>query len=326
MTAKKFELTIIIPTKNRRVILLQLLESIEQLAAIDRILPEIIVADNNSQDDTHEYLTMTASCFPTRIRHVKVLRPGKSAAINDAVQMSTGDVLAFLDDDVIVDKAWLSSIEEFFQTGRYDAAQGTVRLQSPAGDDLEVQRLNQRYRTIPVVDYKLSIKELRSLNGSNFFVRRDAFNRIGGFDERLGPGASGTSEDVEFAYRLRRCGISIGLAPNAVVYHHVDRSRLNDDYFKERHWHQGKSRLLMEDRGHIQIGCDLVHAYAQYVYYTLRSNERKRYRSKGRIYHYLAMMDTKLKKIPTAGGQLNPVGKGLDCQNRNASRWYGFLR
>ena len=44
--------TIIIPTKNRRQILGQLLGSIGALNDIDRILPEIIVADNNSDDDT----------------------------------------------------------------------------------------------------------------------------------------------------------------------------------------------------------------------------------------------------------------------------------
>lgn len=153
MSVKLFELTIIIPTKGRRAILSQLLDSIKRLTAIARVLPEIIVADNNSQDDTYEYLTATAGCFPTRLRSLRVLRAGKSAAINDAVEMATGNILAFLDDDVIVDSGWLTSIEGFFQTSSYGAAQGTVRLQSPAGDDLEVRRLNQRYRTIPMVEY-----------------------------------------------------------------------------------------------------------------------------------------------------------------------------
>ena len=52
-----FQPTIIIPTKDRREILSHLLDSIQQLTAIDRIVPEIIVADNNSRDDTYEYLT-----------------------------------------------------------------------------------------------------------------------------------------------------------------------------------------------------------------------------------------------------------------------------
>lgn len=293
MSAMAFHPTIIIPTKNRREILSELLDSIKQLASLHRIRPEVIVVDNNSRDDTHEYLTATARHFPTRMRYLGVLRPGKSAAINDAVAISTGNVLAFLDDDVVVDRAWLTSVEEYFQTGKHEVAQGAVRLQSPDGNDPEVQRLNQRYRTIPMIDYKSSLKEVRSLNGSNFFVRRAAFDRIGGFDERLGPGASGTSEDVEFAARSARCGIGIGFVPKAIVYHHVDRNRLTEDYFKQSHWRQGKSRLLIRDRGQVQIKVNLWHAYTQYAYYTLKGNERKRYRSKGRIYHYLSMIEAK---------------------------------
>jgi GT2 family glycosyltransferase len=299
-----FQPTIIIPTKDRREMLSHLLDSIQQLTAIDRIVPEIIVADNNSRDDTYAYLTRIAGSFPTPIRFLRVLRGGKSAAINDAALLSTGNVLAFLDDDVVVDKTWLTSVETFFNTSGYGAAQGTVRLQSPAGDDPEVQRLNQRYRTIPIVDHDSSLKEVRSLNGSNFFVRRDAFDRIGGFDERLGPGASGTSEDVEFASRLAQWGIAIGLAPNAVVYHHVDWDRLTDEYFIKRHWQQGRSRLLISDRSHVQIGLNLVRANAQYVYYTLIGKERKRYRSKGRIYHYLGMIDAKRKKFRSLEGNV----------------------
>jgi len=297
-----FQPTIIIPTKDRREILPHLLDSIRQLTAIDRIVPEIIVADNNSRDDTYEYLTGIAGSFPTTIRFLRVLRGGKSAAINDAVRLSTGNVLAFLDDDVVVDKTWLTSVETFFNTSGYGVGQGTVRLQSPAGDDPEVRRLNQRYRTIPIIDHDASLKEVRSLNGSNFFVRRGTFDRIGGFDERLGPGASGTSEDVEFASRLAQWGIAIGLAPNALVYHHVDRNRLTDEYFIKRHWQQGRSRLLISDRSHVQIGFNLVRANAQYVYYTLIGKERKRYRSKGRIYHYLGMIDAKRKKFRSLDG------------------------
>ncbi len=302
MGAQPFYPTIIIPTKDRREILSHLLDSIKQLSAIDRIGPEIIVADNNSRDDTYDYLAVTARRFPTTIRLMRALRGGKSTAINDAVRLSTGNVLAFLDDDVIVDKTWLTSVETFFNTSGYGVGQGTVRLQSPAGDDTEVRRLNQRYRTIPTIDHDASLKEVRSLNGSNFFVRRGAFDRIGGFDERLGPGASGTSEDVEFASRLAQGGIAIGLAPDAVVYHHVDRNRLTNEYFIKKHWQQGRSRLLISDRSHVQIGFNLLRANAQYVYYTLIGQERKRYRSKGRIYHYLGMIDAKRKKF-----------RSLDC-------------
>jgi GT2 family glycosyltransferase len=296
LTATPFRPTIIIPTRDRREILSQLLDSIKQLEEIERILPEVIVADNDSRDGTYDYVEAMVRSYPTTMAVLRVLRAGKSAAINEAVRVSTGNLLAFLDDDVVVDKAWLTSAEGYFQAGAYRAAQGTIRLHSPAGDDPEVQRLNQRYRTIPKVEYDSSVTEVRSLNGSNCFVRREAFERIGGFDERLGPGASGTSEDVELAMRLARAGIEIGYANKARVYHQVDRNRLTEEYFERRHWQQGKSRLLMHDQGSLQIRFNLARSYIQYGYYTWKGEERKRYRSKGRLYHYRGMLDAKRVK------------------------------
>jgi GT2 family glycosyltransferase len=297
MILMSFQPTIIIPTKDRSHVLSELLDSIKRLDAIERILPEIIVADNDSRDNSYEQVNASAKSFPTTIRALKVPRPGKSAAINDAVHAATGNVLAFLDDDVVVDRTWLTSVEDFFQQGKYHVGQGSIRLQSPARDDPEVQKLVQRYRTIPKLEYDPKLAEVRSLNGSNFFVARQVFDRVGGFDERLGPGASGTSEDVEFAHRLARSGIGIGYVSKAVVYHHVDRRRLTDEYFKLAHWRQGKSRFLIRNRGAAEIIFNLVHAFAQYAFYTLLCKERNRYRSKGRIYHYLGMIDAKHNNV-----------------------------
>jgi glucosyl-dolichyl phosphate glucuronosyltransferase len=294
MSLDRFQLSIIIPTKNRVHILAELFDSIGRLDEIDSLRPEIIVADNGSQDNTFAYVDSLARDFPNSIKTLKVLRPGKSAAINEAVKIANGGVLAFLDDDVVVDKTWLVAIQRFFQAGDCRVGQGLIRLQSPTANDPEILRLVERYRTIPKLEHDPIVnKTISTLNGANFFLRREAFDAVGGLDERLGPGASGTSEDVDFARRLSRAGIAIGYAPQAVVYHHVDRNRLTDEYFKQSHWRQGRSRLLLRNRSATSIFFNLVRARAQYVCYTLVGNERNRYRSKGRIYHYLGMMEAK---------------------------------
>ena len=285
--------TIIIPTKNRVDALSQLLDSIQRLDAVDGIVPEIIVADNDSQDDTREHVKAKASCFRVPLQAIRVTRPGKSAAINDASKLATGDVLAFLDDDVVVDNGWLAAVRDFFRAGRYQVGQGSIRLPALDQDDAEVLRLVERYRTIPKLEFKRKVERVHSLNGANFFALREVFDRVGGFDERLGPGASGTSEDVEFARRLTNVSIAIGYAPAAVVYHRVDRSRLTEQYFKESHKRQGSSRFLMRKRGLADVALNLARAAGQYAYYSVAGSERDRYRSKGRIYHYLGMMEAR---------------------------------
>ena len=284
--------TIIIPTKNRRQILGQLLGSIGALNDIDRILPEIIVADNNSDDDTWECVNSVAKHFPTTLRSLKIVRAGKSAALNDAVKTSTGNVLAFLDDDVVVDKAWLVAVREFFQEDNRQVAQGFIGLQSTPNDP-EILKLVEIYRTIPKLEYNSDVGKLHSLNGANFFISRELFNRVGGFDERLGPGASGTSEDVDLAWRLIRAGVSISYAPKAMAYHRIDRDRLTEEYFKQSHRRQGASRFLIRKQGGAEILFNLFRVLAQYGYHTLFRHERNRYRSKGRIYHYLGMIEAR---------------------------------
>jgi glycosyltransferase involved in cell wall biosynthesis len=295
MNVRSLRATIIVPTKDRTDVLAQLLDSIGQLEPIDGIVPEIIVADNDSQDNTYERVNAAAGCLPVTVRAVKVSRPGKSAALNEALKVATGDIVAFLDDDVVVDTNWLAAVENFFRKGEYQVGQGVIRLPSPEKDDPEILKLIERYRTIPKLEFKRPLNQISSLNGANFFACRHIFEQIGGFDERLGPGASGTSEDVDFARRLARANIAIGYVPQAIVYHRVDRSRLTEEYFKQSHWRQGGSRFLIRRRGNAAILFNLARASVRYAYYTLRGKERDRYRCKGRIYHYLGMMEAKQK-------------------------------
>lgn len=282
-------LSIIIPSKDRVSILSELLQSLCALEPSHRIRTEIIVADNASRDQTFACVTSLAKDFPAPLKIIKVLRAGKSAAINEAVKIATGDLLAFLDDDVVVTKKWLFAVEQFFQDGRFHVGQGAIQL--PPSADAQTRRLVNLYRTVPRLEYDPDVSTLHSLNGANFFITRELFHRVGGFDERLGPGASGTSEDVEFAWRLIRTGVSIGYAPNAVVFHRIDPSRLTDEYFKRSHWRQGASRFFIREHSRLKIYADLWRAINQYCFYTVFGKERNRYRSKGRIYHYLGMLE-----------------------------------
>jgi len=287
-------ITVIIPTKNRCELIRELLNSLENLRGLTRIQPNIIVGDNASSDSTPKIVEMRKTSFPTELILLNVSSPGKSAVLNQAIRRSTGEVLAFLDDDVVVDSSWLEEIENFFQSNRaHCVGQGRIRTGLGDSPDPEIRRLLQRYRTIPELEFSNDIGDLHSLNGANIAIRRTVFDRVGYFDERLGPGASGTSEDVELAQRIRKADMKIAYMNRAIVYHRVDRERLTEQYFKQTHWRQGASRFLMKKRSSAEIIYNLIRASGQYGYFTLFGNERDRYRSKGRIYHYLGMMDAK---------------------------------
>ena len=287
-------LTVIIPTKNRCELIRELLNSLERVRGLTRIQPKIIVGDNASADSTAKMLETRKANFPTELLPLSVSSPGKSAVLNRAIRHSTGEVLAFLDDDVTVDPSWLEEIEAFFQRNPANCVgQGSIRTGLGKSSDPEIRRLLQRYRTIPELEFSSDVGDLHSLNGANIAIRRTVFDRVGYFDERLGPGASGTSEDVELAQRIRKADMKIAYMQRAIVYHRVDRERLTEKYFKQTHWRQGASRFLMKKRSSAEIIYNLIRASGQYGYFTLFGKERDRYRSKGRIYHYLGMMNAK---------------------------------
>jgi GT2 family glycosyltransferase len=289
------EFTIIVPTKDRLDALIKLLHSLKNLRELQRIQPEIIIGDNDSSDHTWEALQRESRDFPVELRSIKVTTPGKSAVMNEAIRTARGKILAFLDDDVIVDPGWLQAIDRFFKNSSFAVAQGVIRVPSPEAEDPQTKRLLDRYHTISRLDYGPEKQSLGSLNGANLVIFREVLDKIGYFDERLGPGAAGTSEDVELARRIVRAGLKIGYIHDAIVYHRVDRARLTDEYFKSLHRRQGFSRLVLENRGIIRIAASLVRSSLQYCVYSLFGGERKRYRSKGRVYHYLAMLEAKAR-------------------------------
>ena len=162
-----------------------LLDSMRDLAGLDCIRPEIVVADNNSEDKTWDVLQRVATSFPIPLTIIKVQKRGKSAVVNEAIRLTNGTVVAFLDDDVIPERGWLEAIERFAVKGTHQVGQGQIQLPSPESEDPEIQKLIQRFRTIPRLEFKSGIERLHSLNGANFAIFRKALEQVGPFDERL---------------------------------------------------------------------------------------------------------------------------------------------
>src|SRR6185503_16024061 len=93
-------------------------------------------------------------------------------------------------------------------------------------------------------DYGEEIIAIRGLTGTNMSFKREVFERVGLFDLRLGPGASGFSEDTEFSLRIRRAGFRIGYTPHAVVYHELDPARYGSTYNRDVQFRKGLSRSI----------------------------------------------------------------------------------
>jgi GT2 family glycosyltransferase len=277
-------LSVIVATRDRQASLRRTLRSLELAQQQSGAEVEVIVADNGSRDTTAEVLAAWESGAEHR-RTIAVPTQGKSRAVNAALALATASLLAFTDDDVEVDPGWIAAILQFFADHpEYAAAMGRVRLPPRQAADRDLLDLIEEYRTIPLFDRGDGVCDLDELYGANLAVRRSALDLIGNFDERLGPGASGLSEDLDLARRLRQAGLRIGYMPAAIVYHEVDRTRLTRQYLREFQIRLGRSdEMLHPGRSCWRVLPRLIEAALAYLWASLRGARRQRAHAWGRM-------------------------------------------
>lgn len=289
MPSEPVHISVLFATRDREDSLRRLLES------LDRLRPppttwEIVVADNGSIDETPNLLAKWGALSDAR-SVVHVPERGKARAINAAIAASKGELLAFIDDDVRVAPDWLEEIWRYFEQHDVVAAQGAVEWPPEVEADPALQQELEKFGTVVRVAPDPSASNQR-LTGANMILRRQAFNVVGGFDERLGPGAAGTGEDTELGERLVRVGGRIGFIENARVVHEIDRARLTEGFFAEHHRRLGRSRFTYKKNGVLSsILPNLALSAFRFCFYSVTGNQKEKYRAKGRLYHYGVMLD-----------------------------------
>jgi GT2 family glycosyltransferase len=183
--------------------------------------------------------------------YIQESRPGLSRARNAGVRAATGAIIAFTDDDARPHPGWLAEIARAFRAHDVDCITGLVL---PASLKTDAQRSFQfamggfGSAVVPALfDGRFFAETMphgahvwRIGAGANMAFRRSAFELAGLFDERLGAGASGCSEDSEFWYRLLALGGSCLYEPRAVVFHH-----------HRAEWRQLRTQMRSYMRGHV---------------------------------------------------------------------------
>ncbi len=249
--------SVVICTRDRPEQLAQCLRSLQNLS---RQPQEIIVVDNApSTEETRQLVSEMPG-----IHYVLEPRPGLSVARNTGIHHSTGNIVAFTDDDVTVHPDWIARLQQGFQNLQVMAVTGLVL---PAELETESQLIFEvglenfswgyRERTFDQeffqVTQHLGVPVWRIGAGANMAFRRQAFELVGDFDERLGAGASGCSEDSEIWYRILAEGWLCRYEPASVVYHY-HRKELT----------KFRQQLYQYMRGHVAA---LLVQYARYKHW-----------------------------------------------------------
>jgi len=249
---KNIQISILICTHNRGALLKRTLESVDQITPVRDSGVEVLVVANACTDDTARVAAEWAerSTWPARV--VVESRAGLSVARNRAVREASGEVCAFLDDDVWLDPGWLHGIRDAFIEHRADLVGGRVDLWweelerptwLPAVAD-SILSANNGGDKVTVLDAPWRVI------GANFAFRREVFDRVGAFDEALGRTASNLlgGEESDFVWRTLRQGLRVLYVPGARLKHWVPAQRVTTRYMTGVSFGNGVSQVLVKPR------------------------------------------------------------------------------
>ena len=220
MTISK-SVSLIIPTLNRRTVLLKLLGDISGLESvkIKKFELEVIIVDQSDEKFTEIDKNITDYNFGLNYIHLE--KKSLPNARNVAMAHASGEICIFIDDDVVLHEGFFEEHVSQFENKEIGAVAGKV---------IEDDFINSINTKTPATMYGINsfgkYYPLRGGNtknfvlgfpGGNFAIRRSVYQEIGLFDLRY----AGTSqlEETDYAYRLRRRGYRIVFNPNAALTH-----------------------------------------------------------------------------------------------------------
>ena len=150
---------------------------------------------------------------------------GLSRARNAGLRAATGEVVAFIDDDAVPHRGWLSRVAESFRDADVGAVGGEI-VPSTADPDPGAYRIVERRCLRRADSHRFEVASFGGVgNGGNMSFRRNALLRVGGFDERLGLGSTVPGfEDHDAFTRVVEAGYAALSDPDVIVSHDA-RSR-----------------------------------------------------------------------------------------------------
>jgi len=227
----------IICTRNRAQCLGKAIESLanQDLAVTDY---EIVVVDNGSTDATNQVVNERIGQIPN-LRYVREEIPGLSNTRNRGISEAVAPIVAFLDDDAIADRCWLTAILHAF-----DANPQTVGVGGTVEPWWEIPRprwfpesfIGCHYRNYGPTGRWYSYPAEQPI-GCNMAFLKQAVVDAGGFN----PVLQNYNDETELISRLVEAGGKLYYEPRAAVRHLVSKERLALGWQIRRHYQEGKS-------------------------------------------------------------------------------------
>jgi len=218
------------------------------LSVQDQSLPsgdyDILVADNSSGGSVSSIVEEVNRNGEHLVRYVRAPAVGLHHARHAGAREATGEILVYIDDDVVVHREWLVALLQPFEDPQVACDGGKILPLWEVPPPAWYSQFNPQY--LSLLDRGGETMKLRwpaCVWGCNMAVRRDVLHRLGGFnpdalgDRKLiwlrGDGECGLQE------KIYGVGLSIVYVPDAWVHHRIPASRLTPEHFFWRFFIQG---------------------------------------------------------------------------------------
>lgn len=207
--------TAIVPTYNGGA---RLSDTLQSLVQQREPMHEILIIDDGSTDDTQSLV----SAFAKRHANIKLIRhkqrAGKSAAVNHAAYLATGELLLIIDNDTTLASDGCKFLAAQFIDPDVAAASGNLLVSNKNRNALTALQSVEYMLAIPIGRGFLSyLNAMSCCSGAFSMFRTNAFRQVGGLN--VGPG-----EDLEITLRLRQAGYSIRFSETAVAHTSVPQT------------------------------------------------------------------------------------------------------
>jgi cellulose synthase/poly-beta-1,6-N-acetylglucosamine synthase-like glycosyltransferase len=235
--------TVMVPAHNESIVLRKTMEALIKFDyPKDRY--EIIVVNDNSTDDSAQVLKTIQQKNPSaKIIVINTDRvvggKGKSNALNIALSMASGSVIAIYDADNTPEKQALKIlVENLMSDDKLGAVIGKFRTRN------KYASLLTRFVNIETLAYQCMNQagryfffKLCTIPGTNYVIRRELIDQMGGWD------VNALAEDTEISFRLYRMGYYIKFIPQAVTWEQEPQKL--KQWFKQRtRWVKGNLYVL----------------------------------------------------------------------------------
>jgi glycosyltransferase involved in cell wall biosynthesis len=207
--------SVVTPTYNRRQRLERVLTALDAQDAAPGTF-EVVVVDDGSTDDTASFLEQRR--FRFELRHVRQANAGPARARNVGIENARGDLVLFLDDDVVPAPHLVSEHVRSHDDPKLAVIGPLASLPHYAQPWVawEQDKLEQQYSAMARGEYEATFRQFWTGNAS---VRREHLLAAGGFDTEFL-----RAEDVELGLRLKKLGVKFRFNARALGHHHAERS------------------------------------------------------------------------------------------------------